>query len=69
MASPMFNNSHKNIFKRVNTNVTFSGLKRITFIPLFSRTFICNIKSVNFLFLVEMGLSSHDTIKKTRLAG
>ena len=69
MAFPIFNNSHKNILKRVDTNVTFSGLKRITSISIFSRTFICNIKSVNFLFLVEMGLSSHDTIKKTQLAG
>ena len=64
MAFPIFNNSHQNILKRVDTNVTFSGLKRITSISIFSRTFICNINSVNFKFLVEMGLSSHDTIKR-----
>ena len=52
-------NSHKNILKRVDTNVTFSGIKKITSIFILSRTFVCNIKSVNLQFLIEMGLSSH----------
>ena len=70
MAFPIFYNSHNlNILTRVVTNVTFSRLKRIISISIFARTFICNRKSVNLLFLVEMGLSSHDTIKKTQLAG
>ena len=69
MAFPINSHKKKNILKCVDTNVTFSGQKRITSNSIFSRTFICNIKSVNFLFLVEMGLSSHDTFKKTQLAG
>ena len=39
MAFPIFNNSHKNILKRVATNVTFSGLKRITSISMFFTNF------------------------------